>query len=70
MANATFLINGNQAAIINQDDDKVWVNIYVNVRGAKNAKEAALIGDITGLRWKGRRIKSAEKWAKNVLQII
>ena len=56
------IIQGNRAAVINeQKPGYVWVNIYVNVRlGFEGA-------DITQLRWTGKTVKGAEKWAAQQL---
>ena len=62
-----FIKSGNSAVIINQDDSKVWANLYVNVRGANDAREAAMMGDITMLSFKGKTMKAAEKWAAKQL---
>lgn len=53
----------NRAVIINQNADggTVWANVYVNVR---NGIEFA---DITNVRWKGKTIAAARRWAEKQL---
>ena len=53
--------NGNRAVVINQQEDTVWANLYVNTRnGIENA-------EITTTRWTGKTVKGAEQWAKKIL---
>lgn len=57
----TIITQGNRAVVINKQEDKVWANVYVNARnGIVNA-------DITTLRWTGKTVAAAEKWAKKQL---
>lgn len=48
----------NRAVVINQQGDMVWANLYVN---ARHGIEGA---DITAIRWRGKTIKAAERWAE------
>lgn len=53
--------SGNRAVVINQQGDSVWANLYVNVRnGIENA-------DITLLRWTGKTVTGARRWARKQL---
>lgn len=54
----TILTNGgSRAVVINEQDGLVWANLYVNARdGIANAS-------ITPLRWSGRTVKGAQRWA-------
>ena len=56
------ITQGNRAVVINeQEEGRVWANLYVNARnGLENA-------DITLLRWTGKTVKGAEKWAAKQL---
>lgn len=57
----TIKISGNRAVVINEQNGQVWANLYVNARnGIENA-------DITALRWEGKTIKGAQKWADKQL---
>lgn len=54
----TIITEGNRAVIINVQGDKVWANLYVNARnGLQNA-------DITPMRWEGKSVAGATRWAK------
>lgn len=53
--------SGNRAVVINGEEGSFWANLYVNARnGLQNA-------DITPLRWSGKSLKGAEKWAAKQL---
>ena len=54
----TILTNGgSRAVVINEQGGLVWANLYVNARdGIANAS-------ITPLRWSGRTVKGATRWA-------
>ena len=55
------ITKGNSAVVINDQDGHVWACLYVNARnGLDNAS-------ITPLRWSGRTMKGAEKWAAKQL---
>lgn len=56
------ITQGNRAVVINeQEAGHVWANLYVNARdGLQNS-------DITLLRWTGKTVKGAEKWAAKQL---
>jgi hypothetical protein len=57
----TIKTQGNRAVVINDQDGHIWACLYVNARdGIQNA-------DITNLRWSGKTMKGAEKWAKKQL---
>jgi len=58
----TILTNGSsRAVVINEQDGLVWANLYVNARdGIANAS-------ITPLRWSGRTMKGAKRWAETLL---
>lgn len=51
----------NRAVAINDQGGHVWANLYVN---ARNGIQSA---DITNLRWTGKTVKGAEKWAAKQL---
>jgi hypothetical protein len=55
------IASGNSAVVINAQGGSVWANLYVN---ARDGIEGA---DITNLRWTGKTVAGAEKWAKKVL---
>jgi len=57
------ITSGNQAVVIHQNPDggSVVANLYVNARNGING------ADITNLRWSGRTVKGAEKWAAKQL---
>lgn len=54
--------SGNRAVVINRQDNSVWANVYVN---ARNGIEGA---DITMLRWTGKTMDGARRWAKKQLE--
>lgn len=57
MTSTKTITKGNRAVIINQQDNYVWANLYVNARdGIQHA-------DITLSRWEGKTMKGAERWA-------
>ena len=57
----TTITKNNRAVVINQQGEMVWANVYVNVRqGIENA-------DITMLRWEGKTMAAAERWANKQL---
>ena len=57
----TIKTQGNRAVVINQNEEKVWANVYVNARnGIANA-------DITTIRWTGKSVAAANKWADKQL---
>jgi len=52
---------GNRAVIINRQNDRVWANLYVNARnGIQHA-------DITLLRYTGKTMEGAVRWANKQL---
>lgn len=53
--------SGNRAVVINQQGESCWANLYVN---ARNGIQSA---DITALRWTGKTLKGAHKWAAKQL---
>lgn len=53
----TIKTQGNRAVVINNQDGHIWACLYVN---ARNGIEQA---SITNLRWSGKTMKGAEKWA-------
>ena len=51
------ITNGNRAVVINQQGAQVWASLYVNARdGIHNAT-------ITGIRWTGKTVAGAQRWA-------
>ncbi len=53
----TIIQSGNRAVVINVQGSSVWANLYVNARdGLQNA-------DITNLRWTGKTLAGAKRWA-------
>lgn len=58
----TIITKGNQAVIVRNQDGHFMANLYVNVRSADRAD-----WDITHLRWSGKTMKGAEKWAARQL---
>ena len=51
------ITNGNRAVVINQQGAQVWASLYVNARdGIQNAT-------ITGIRWTGKTVAGAQRWA-------
>jgi hypothetical protein len=55
------ITQGNRAVVINVQGSQVWANLYVN------ARDGLAHADITALRWTGKSLKGAEKWAAKVL---
>ena len=55
------IIEGNRAVVINGQGGNFGANLYVNARNGLNG------ADITMLRWVGKTVKGAEKWAAKVL---
>lgn len=53
----TTITNGNRAVVINEQDGRVWANLYVN---ARNGLAGA---SITALRWSGKSMAGAQRWA-------
>jgi hypothetical protein len=54
--------SGNRAVVINQQDGRVWANLYVNARnGIQHA-------DITLQRWTGKTVDGAKRWADRMLK--
>lgn len=53
--------SGNRAVVINTQGANVWANLYVN---ARNGFQHA---DITSLRWSGRTVAGAKRWAAKQL---
>lgn len=53
----------NRAVVINQNAEggDFWANLYVN--GRNGLRDA----DITSLRWSGKTLKGAERWAEKQL---
>jgi hypothetical protein len=51
----------NRAVVITEQPGSVWANLYVN---ARNGIEDA---DITALRWSGKTLAGATKWANRML---
>ncbi len=61
MSSQQVIQNGNRAVVINVQGEAVWANLYVNARdGIRNA-------DITNLRWSGKTVTAAKKWAAKVM---
>lgn len=55
------VINENRAVVINEQDGRVWATLYVNARnGIHDA-------DITTIRWTGKTIAGAQRWAQRKL---
>jgi hypothetical protein len=55
------ITKGNQAVVITEQDGRVRANLYVNARnGIADAS-------ITALRWTGKTVTGAEKWAAKQL---
>jgi hypothetical protein len=52
---------GNRAVVINRQGDSVWANVYVNARNGMNN------ADITLLRWTGKTMEGARRWATKQL---
>lgn len=57
----TIITQGNRAVVINQQPGHVWACLYVN---ARNGMQDA---DITNLRWSGKTVKGAQRWAAKQL---
>lgn len=57
----TIITSGNRAVVINVQDGKVFANLYVN---ARNGLQTA---DITSIRWTGKTLAGAQKWASKQL---
>jgi len=53
----TTITNGNRAVVISEQDGLVWANLYVN---ARNGLAGA---SITSLRWSGKSMAGAQRWA-------
>lgn len=53
----TTITNGNRAVVINEQDGLVWASLYVN---ARNGLAGA---SITSLRWSGKSVAGAQRWA-------
>ncbi len=51
----------NRAVVINHQDDSVWANLYVN------ARHGLATADITLLRWSGKTMAAARRWAAKQL---
>jgi hypothetical protein len=59
---STTLFAGNRAVVINRQGCSVWANLFVNTgNGLDDA-------DITLLRWSGKTIRGAIRWADKQLQ--
>ena len=58
----TILKHRNSAVVINHQEGNVWACLYVNARGGD-----VMDWDITNLRWSGRTMKGAVKWATKQL---
>ena len=52
---------GSRAVVINEQNGRVWANLYVN---ARNGLQGA---DITSQSWKGKTVNGAESWAAKQL---
>lgn len=53
----TIITSGNRAVVINQQGAQVWASLYVNARdGIQSAT-------ITSLRWTGKTLAGAQRWA-------
>ena len=58
---STIITKGNRAVVINENNGSVVANLYVNVRqGISNA-------DITMVRWSGKTLAAANRWAEKQL---
>lgn len=57
----TIKICGNRAVVINEQGGRFWANLYVN---AMNGIEHA---DITPMRWTGKSMPGALRWAARQL---
>ena len=58
---STIITKGNRAVVINEKNGSVVANLYVNVRqGISNA-------DITMVRWSGKTLAAANRWAEKQL---
>ena len=55
------LTRGNRAVVINWQGEKVWANLYVNARSGLDQ------ADITTLRWTGKTLVGAQRWADKQL---
>ena len=55
------ITSGNRAVVINVQGSSIWANLYVN---ARNGIQSA---DITLLRWSGKTLAGAKKWAAKQL---
>jgi hypothetical protein len=64
MINQTIKTNGSRAVVINEQNGHFWANLYV---GARNGLADA---SITPLRWTGKTMKGAQKWADKQLAAI
>lgn len=57
----TILTSGNRAVVINQSGNYIWANVYVNIgQGIEHA-------DITMIRWEGKTLAGAKRWAEKQL---
>jgi hypothetical protein len=62
MIGQTILTHENRAVVINEQDGLFWANLYVNARnGLANA-------DITLMRWEGKTMNGARRWAEKQLK--
>ena len=59
--NEMIVINENRAVVINEQDGRVWATLYVNARNGIH--DAA----ITPIRWTGKTIAGAQRWAQRKL---
>ncbi len=55
------ITKGSRAVVINNQDGHIWANLYVN------ARNGIQFADITLLRWTGKTLAGARKWAAKVM---
>ena len=61
--NQKIIYNGNRAVIINWNEKAAFANLYTNTRGGIDG------ADITNLRWTGKTIGGATRWAIRKLNL-
>lgn len=57
----TVKTNGSRAVVINEQQGYFWANLYVN------AAQGIAGADITALRWSGKTMAGALRWAAKQL---
>lgn len=57
----TIKINGNRAVVINDQNGHIWANLYVNARDGMDT------ATLTQIRWTGKTMAGALRWASKQL---